>query len=88
MHSRPAHGWPQPGRSSEKEFTWVFLARCEGCEPGRGLGGSAWGGGDGHDDSRVMAVHADEGKEGVATGGALEDGRRDMAAAIAMGARA
>ena len=48
----------------------------------------ASGGVKGLDDIRMLALHADEGIEGVITGRALYDGRLDLAAAIAMADRA
>jgi phosphoribosylformimino-5-aminoimidazole carboxamide ribotide isomerase len=48
----------------------------------------ASGGVKGLDDIRMLALHADEGIEGVITGRALYDGRLDLATAIAMAARA
>jgi phosphoribosylformimino-5-aminoimidazole carboxamide ribotide isomerase len=47
----------------------------------------ASGGVKGLDDIRMLAIHADEGIEGVITGRALYDGRLDLAAAIAMAER-
>ena len=47
----------------------------------------ASGGVKGLADIRMLAVHADEGIEGVITGRALYDGRLDLAAAIAMAGR-
>ena len=47
----------------------------------------ASGGVKGLDDIRMLALHADEGIEGVITGRALYDGRLDLAAAIAMANR-
>ena len=47
----------------------------------------ASGGVKGIDDIHVLSIHAHEGIEGVITGRALYDGRLDLAAAIAMGAR-
>ena len=47
----------------------------------------ASGGVKGLADIRMLAVHADEGIEGVITGRALYDGRLDLAAAIAMADR-
>jgi phosphoribosylformimino-5-aminoimidazole carboxamide ribotide isomerase len=44
----------------------------------------ASGGVKGLDDIRMLALHADEGIEGVITGRALFEGRLDLAAAIAM----
>jgi len=44
----------------------------------------ASGGVKGLDDIRLLAVHANDGIEGVITGRALYDGRLDLAAAIAM----
>ena len=38
----------------------------------------------GLDDIRMLAIHAQEGIEGVITGRALYDGRLDLAAAIKM----
>ena len=48
----------------------------------------ASGGVKGLDDIHMLALHAHEGIEGVITGRALYDGRLDLAAAIAMAARA
>ncbi len=48
----------------------------------------ASGGVKGLDDIHVLSIHADEGIEGVITGRALYDGRLDLAAALAMAARA
>ena len=48
----------------------------------------ASGGVKGLDDIRMLAIHADEGIEGVITGRAIYDGRLDVAAAIAMAGRA
>ena len=48
----------------------------------------ASGGVKGLDDIHVLSLHAHEGIEGVITGRALYEGRLDLAAAIAMGARA
>lgn len=48
----------------------------------------ASGGVKGLDDIHVLALHAHEGIEGVITGRALYEGRLDLAAAIAMAARA
>ena len=48
----------------------------------------ASGGVKGLDDIHILALHAHEGIEGVITGRALYEGRLDLAAAIAMGARA
>ncbi len=48
----------------------------------------ASGGVKGLDDIHVLALHAHEGIEGVITGRALYEGRLDLAAAIAMGAKA
>ena len=48
----------------------------------------ASGGVKGLDDIRMLALHADEGIEGVITGRALYDGRLDLATAIAMAAKA
>lgn len=48
----------------------------------------ASGGVKGLDDIHVLSLHANEGIEGVITGRALYEGRLDLAAAIAMGARA
>ena len=48
----------------------------------------ASGGVKGLDDIHMLAVNAHEGIEGVITGRALYEGRLDLAAAIAMGARA
>ena len=39
------------------------------------------------DDIRMLALHANEGIEGVITGRALFEGRLDLAAAIAMAER-
>jgi phosphoribosylformimino-5-aminoimidazole carboxamide ribotide isomerase len=47
----------------------------------------ASGGVKGLDDIHILALHAAEGIEGVITGRALYEGRLDLAAAIAMGAR-
>ena len=47
----------------------------------------ASGGVKGLDDIHILSLHADEGIEGVITGRALYEGRLDLAAAIAMGAR-
>ena len=47
----------------------------------------ASGGVKGIDDIHMLALHADEGIEGVITGRALYDGRLDLATAIAMAAR-
>jgi phosphoribosylformimino-5-aminoimidazole carboxamide ribotide isomerase len=47
----------------------------------------ASGGVKGLDDIRMLALHADEGIEGVITGRALFEGRLDLAAAIAMAER-
>ena len=47
----------------------------------------ASGGVKGLDDIRMLAIHADEGIEGVITGRAIYDGRLDVAAAIAMAER-
>jgi phosphoribosylformimino-5-aminoimidazole carboxamide ribotide isomerase len=47
----------------------------------------ASGGVKGLDDIRMLAIHAEEGIEGVITGRALYDGRLDLAAAIAMASR-
>ena len=47
----------------------------------------ASGGVKGLDDIRMLAIHADEGIEGVITGRALYDGRLDLAAALQMAAR-
>ena len=47
----------------------------------------ASGGVKGLDDIHVLSLHAHEGIEGVITGRALYEGRLDLAAAIAMGAR-
>jgi len=47
----------------------------------------ASGGVKGLDDIRLLAIHADEGIEGVITGRALYDGRLDLAAAIEMAGR-
>jgi phosphoribosylformimino-5-aminoimidazole carboxamide ribotide isomerase len=48
----------------------------------------ASGGVKGLDDIRMLALHADEGIEGVITGRALFEGRLDLAAAIAMAEQA
>jgi len=48
----------------------------------------ASGGVKGLDDIHILSVNASEGIEGVITGRALYEGRLDLAAAIAMGARA
>lgn len=48
----------------------------------------ASGGVKGLDDIHILSLHAHEGIEGVITGRALYEGRLDLAAAIAMGARA
>ena len=48
----------------------------------------ASGGVKGLDDIRMLALHANEGIEGVITGRALYDGRLDLATAIAMAGRA
>ncbi|MEN7538525.1 1-(5-phosphoribosyl)-5-[(5-phosphoribosylamino)methylideneamino]imidazole-4-carboxamide isomerase [Aurantiacibacter flavus] len=48
----------------------------------------ASGGVKGLDDIRMLAVHADDGIEGVITGRALYEGRLDLAAAIQMAERA
>src|SRR5688500_15777875 len=48
----------------------------------------ASGGVKGLDDIRMLAIHTDEGIEGVITGRALYDGRLDLAAAIEMAGRA
>jgi phosphoribosylformimino-5-aminoimidazole carboxamide ribotide isomerase len=48
----------------------------------------ASGGVKGLDDIRMLALHAGDGIEGVITGRALYDGRLDLAAAIAMAAKA
>lgn len=48
----------------------------------------ASGGVKGLDDIRLLAVHANDGIEGVITGRALYDGRLDLAAAIAMAEKA
>ncbi|MEL6877161.1 MAG: 1-(5-phosphoribosyl)-5-[(5-phosphoribosylamino)methylideneamino]imidazole-4-carboxamide isomerase [Pseudomonadota bacterium] len=48
----------------------------------------ASGGVKGIDDIHILSLHAGEGIEGVITGRALYEGRLDLAAAIAMGARA
>ena len=48
----------------------------------------ASGGVKGLDDIRMLALHADEGIEGVITGRALYEGRLDLATAIAMAGRA
>ena len=47
----------------------------------------ASGGVKGLDDIRLLSIHASDGIEGVITGRALYEGRLDLAAAIAMGAR-
>jgi phosphoribosylformimino-5-aminoimidazole carboxamide ribotide isomerase len=47
----------------------------------------ASGGVKGLDDIRMLAIHADEGIEGVITGRALYDGRLDLAAALQMAER-
>ena len=47
----------------------------------------ASGGVKGIDDIHVLALHANEGIEGVITGRALYEGKLDLAAAIAMGSR-
>ena len=47
----------------------------------------ASGGVKGLDDIRMLALHAEEGIEGVITGRALYDGRLDLATAIQMAAR-
>ena len=47
----------------------------------------ASGGVKGLDDIHVLSLHANEGIEGVITGRALYEGKLDLAAAIAMGAR-
>lgn len=47
----------------------------------------ASGGVKGLDDIRMLAIHADEGIEGVITGRALYEGRLDLAAALAMAGR-
>jgi phosphoribosylformimino-5-aminoimidazole carboxamide ribotide isomerase len=47
----------------------------------------ASGGVKGVDDIHLLAIHADEGIEGVITGRALYDGRLDLATAIAMAGR-
>lgn len=47
----------------------------------------ASGGVKGLDDIRLLALHADDGIEGVITGRALYDGRLDLATAIAMAGR-
>ena len=47
----------------------------------------ASGGVKGLDDIRMLALHADEGIEGVITGRALYEGRLDLATAIAMANR-
>ncbi|WP_373489310.1 1-(5-phosphoribosyl)-5-[(5-phosphoribosylamino)methylideneamino]imidazole-4-carboxamide isomerase [Blastomonas sp.] len=47
----------------------------------------ASGGVKGLDDIRMLALHADDGIEGVITGRALYDGRLDLATALAMAAR-
>jgi len=52
-----------------------------------GLPVIASGGVKGLDDIRMLAVHADEGIEGVITGRALYEGRLDLAAAIQMAER-
>lgn len=48
----------------------------------------ASGGVKGLDDIRMLAIHADEGIEGVITGRALYEGKLDLATAIAMAERA
>ncbi len=48
----------------------------------------ASGGVKGLDEIHVLSLHADEGIEGVITGRALYEGKLDLSAAIAMGARA
>ena len=48
---------------------------------------TASGGVKGLDDIRMLAIHADEGIEGVITGRAIYDGRLDVAAAIQMASR-
>lgn len=48
----------------------------------------ASGGVKGLDDIRMLAIHADEGIEGVITGRALFEGRLDLAAALQMAAKA
>jgi len=48
----------------------------------------ASGGVKGLDDLHILSMQASQGIEGVITGRALYDGRLDLAAAIAMGARA
>ena len=48
----------------------------------------ASGGVKGIDDIHVLSLHAKEGIEGVITGRALYDGRLDLAAALAVAARA
>ena len=48
----------------------------------------ASGGVKGLDDIHMLSLHARDGIEGVITGRALYDGRLDLAAAIAMAARA
>lgn len=48
----------------------------------------ASGGVKGLDDIRLLAIHANDGIEGVITGRALYDGRLDLAAALQMAARA
>jgi len=48
----------------------------------------ASGGVKGLDDIRLLALHANDGIEGVITGRALYDGRLDLATAIAMAGRA
>jgi phosphoribosylformimino-5-aminoimidazole carboxamide ribotide isomerase len=48
----------------------------------------ASGGVKGLDDIRMLAIHADEGIEGVITGRALYDGRLDLTTALAMAGRA
>ena len=47
----------------------------------------ASGGVKGLDDIRMLALHAQDGIEGVITGRALYEGRLDLAAAIAMAER-
>ncbi|GAC1612567.1 MAG: hypothetical protein NVS3B27_05310 [Novosphingobium sp.] len=48
----------------------------------------ASGGVKGLDDIRMLTLHANDGIEGVITGRALFEGRLDLAAALAMAARA
>jgi len=48
----------------------------------------ASGGVKGLDDIRLLSIHANDGIEGVITGRALYDGRLDLAAALAMAAKA